>query len=228
MSSRCFIVAAVLANLAIMAAPAAQAIDRIPDRDLRSYCQQYLTRPASPSATVCVAYVQGFLDSLQSLEASPLKLDNDDNPMRRDTPVQREQVDAVSDERETTAENGADGNAGARTDTGAMENTGYQQASVTDEANAENPPGNETPAKMSPVAEKRHQRNEAQTRMEALVAEYGPPARAGVCLPEGLGMERAARIIARGIVYQRAGYDESVGDQATLALRTTYPCDPDE
>lgn len=216
-----FFVAAVFA---ILATPAAHAIDRIPDRDLRSYCQQYLTRPASPSATVCVAYVQGFLDSLQSLEASPLKLERDNDTVRDHAQTQREQLDAVSNQDTDTATNepkaGANAS-GETTDMSDATNANYQSAAtdnpdIADEPAPERAGQNETP------------RNQAQTRMEALVAEYGPPARAGVCLPEGLGMERAARIIARGIVYQRAGYDESVGDQATAALRSTYPCDPEE
>lgn len=56
-----------LAPLAL-AMSSASAIEWIPTRDVKSVCQQFLTKPNSPSGYMCVSYIQGFLDGIKSTE----------------------------------------------------------------------------------------------------------------------------------------------------------------
>ncbi|HEX6930046.1 MAG TPA: Rap1a/Tai family immunity protein [Gammaproteobacteria bacterium] len=153
------IIAAAFAVLFVPFATRAEAIDWIPDREIGTYCQQFLTRPESPSGTVCMSYIQGFLDGLR-----------------------------------TTA-------------TPSREALGFDQPEE---------------------AATREEQRVSAVRMEALVEEFGPPARAGICLPENFTAEEIARVIARG-VRQGSGYSRgALDDYAQRALRTRYPCDTSE
>ena len=127
----------------------------IADRDIASYCQQYLTRPDSPSGAVCLSYIQGFLDGLRTTEtpAFPLPRENGDE-------MNAEEAAAVS-----------------------------------------------------------------AARMQALVEEYGPPARAGICLPHNLSSNEVTRVIARALRYGRSSGRSALDDYAQIALQERYPCD---
>lgn len=152
---------AVAALLSAFAAAPIQAVDWVSDRDIASYCSQYLVRPKTPSGTVCLSYIQGFLDGLRTTEV----------PARHELEFH---VDDANDKE-------------------AM--------------------------------------HDSAVRMDALVEEYGPAARAGVCLPENFSEDEIVRVIARelrhGNSYTRAALD----DYAQAALQERYPCDiskPDE
>lgn len=155
MGSRFFLSVSLTAFLFILPASPVHASQWIADRDIASYCQQYLTRPDSPSGAVCLAYVQGFLDGLRTTEtpAFPLPRENGDE-------MDPEEAAAVS-----------------------------------------------------------------AARMQALVEEYGPPARAGICLPENLSQNEVVRVIARALRYGRSSGRSALDDYAQIALQERYPCD---
>lgn len=155
MGFRCFpAVALVALALALPMSPARSA-DWIPDRDIGSYCQQYLTRPNSPSGAVCLSYIQGFLDGLRTTETPAFPL-----PDHQDAGMTKEEAAAISTE-----------------------------------------------------------------RMNALVDEYGPPARAGICLPENLARDEVVRVIARALRYGQSSGRSALDDYAQAALQERYPCD---
>lgn len=140
--------------LALQPAPA-RAIDWIADRDIGSYCQQFLTRANSPSGAVCLSYIQGYLDGLRTTEKPAFGLPYEDG-----SAATAEQAAAVSAE-----------------------------------------------------------------RMNALVAEFGPPARAGICLPEDLSRDEIVRVIARALRYGQSSGRSALDDYAQVALQERYPCD---
>lgn len=73
---------ALIGAAAMLALPAAGAIEWIPTRDVKSVCQQFLTKPNSPSGYMCVSYVQGFLDGIKATEParySPTGSHSDDD-----------------------------------------------------------------------------------------------------------------------------------------------------
>lgn len=153
MAARLLVV--VFAVLAMTSAPAARAMDWVSDRDIAAYCSKFLVRPETPSGTVCLSYIQGFLDGLRTTEV----------------PARHELEFHVDDVRTKDA------------------------------------------------------MHESAVRMDALVEEYGPAARAGVCLPKEFSEEEIVRVIARelrhGSSYTRAALD----DYAQAALQERYPCD---
>lgn len=55
-------------SFTLLPAPPAEAIEWIRTSELKSYCQLFLTKPRSPSGTVCVSYIQGFLDGIKATE----------------------------------------------------------------------------------------------------------------------------------------------------------------
>ncbi|HEX7030219.1 MAG TPA: Rap1a/Tai family immunity protein [Gammaproteobacteria bacterium] len=66
----------------LFALPPARAIEWIPTRDVKSVCQQFLTKPNSPSGYMCVSYIQGFLDGIKATEParySPTGSHSDDD-----------------------------------------------------------------------------------------------------------------------------------------------------
>lgn len=150
---------AIALAVALMTAPAttnaAGAYDWVSDREIASYCSTFLVRPKTPSGTVCLSYVQGFLDGLRTTEA----------------PARHELEFHVDDVKTKDA------------------------------------------------------MHESAVRMDALVEEFGPAARAGICLPEGFSEEEIVRVVARelrhGSSYTRAALD----DYAQAALQERYPCD---
>lgn len=153
MSSRRFIIAA----LALPLAPPATAaeVDWLADRDIGSFCNQFLVRPESPSGTVCLSYIQGFLDGLRTTEL----------PARQELEYHQEDVSAEEQE------------------------------------------------------------HISAMRMNALVEEYGPPARAGICLPADFDAEEIARVVARELRHGRGYSTGALDDYAQAALRERYPCD---
>lgn len=157
MSSRRSIAAAILAlPLALpFASFAAEDVGWLADRDIGSFCNQFLVRPESPSGTVCLSYIQGYLDGLRTT--------------------------AVPSERELE----------------------YHQEDVSAE----------------------EQQHISAMRMNALVEEYGPPARAGICLPAQFEPEEIARVIARELRHGRGYSTGALDDYAQAALRERYPCD---
>ena len=155
MGKRRFLAAPFAAILLMLPASPALTSEWIADRDIASYCQQYLTRPDSPSGAVCLSYVQGFLDGLRTTE----------------TP-------AFSSPR----------------------------------------PGEEDMAPEEAAAS-------SAARMQALVEEFGPPARAGICLPENMSRNEVVRVIARALRYGRSSGRSALDDYAQAALQERYPCD---
>lgn len=155
MGSRLFLPAALTALLSLSPASPALSSEWIADRDIASYCQQYLTRPDSPSGAVCLSYIQGFLDGLRTTETAAFPL-----PRENGEEMPPEEAAAVS-----------------------------------------------------------------AARMEALVQEYGPPARAGICLPENLSRNDVVRVIARALRYGRSSGRSALDDYAQIALQERYPCD---
>lgn len=149
----------ILAALALLSTPgaasAARSMDWIADRDIGTYCEQFLVRPNSPSGTVCLSYIQGFLDGLRTTE----------KPLRA--------------------------------------------ALEVDHSDAQD-------------AERAHV---SAMRMDALVAEFGPPARAGICLPENFSGEEITRVIARELRHGRSYTRGALDDYAQAALQERYPCD---
>ncbi|HEX7046043.1 MAG TPA: Rap1a/Tai family immunity protein [Gammaproteobacteria bacterium] len=159
LARHCTIVVAIAVNIALVFAPtttkAASSYDWVSDREIASYCSTFLVRPETPSGTVCLSYVQGFLDGLRTTEV----------PARHELEFHVDDVktkDAI---------------------------------------------------------------HESAVRMDALVEEFGPAARAGICLPEGFSEEEIVRVVARelrhGSSYTRAALD----DYAQAALQERYPCD---
>lgn len=155
MSSRCFAALLFLPLTLPFAASAAEEVDWLADRDIGSFCNQFLVRPESPSGTVCLSYIQGYLDGLRTT--------------------------AVPSERELE----------------------YHQENVSAE----------------------EQQHISAMRMNALVEEYGPPARAGICLPAEFEPEEIARVIARELRHGRGYSTGALDDYAQAALRERYPCD---
>lgn len=155
MGSRFFLSVPLAALTFLLPASPVTASQWIADRDIASYCQQYLTRPESPSGAVCLSYIQGFLDGLRTTEtpAFPLPRENGDE-------INAEEAAAVS-----------------------------------------------------------------AARMQALVEEYGPPARAGICLPHNLSRNEVTRVIARALRYGRSSGRSALDDYAQIALQERYPCD---
>lgn len=141
--------------LACVCATPARAVDWITDGDIGTFCQQFLVRPESPSGTVCLSYIQGFLDGLRTTEA----------------PARNELAYHLDDESPEEA---------ARIST---------------------------------------------ARLNALVEEYGPPARAGICLPKAFTAEQVARVVARELRHGEGYATGSLDDYAQAALRDRYPCD---
>jgi len=155
MGSRFFFPVLLLATLLALPASQARSGQWIADRDIGSYCQQYLTRPDSPSGAVCLSYIQGFLDGLRTTETPAFQLPE-------------EVRDAASPEEEAAI---------------------------------------------------------SAQRMNALVEEYGPPARAGICLPADLERDEVVRVIARALRYGRSSGRSALDDYAQAALQERYPCD---
>lgn len=155
MGARCFLPVTLTAFLFLLPASPASSSEWISDRDIGSYCQQYLTRPDSPSGAVCLSYIQGFLDGLRTTETPAFPLPREDG----------EEMD---------------------------------------------------PEKAAAVS---------AARMDALVQEFGPPARAGICLPENLSREEIIRVIARALRYGRSSGRSALDDYAQIALQERYPCD---
>lgn len=157
MTARSVIVASALLFV-VASSPSAKAVDWVSDRDIAQYCSKFLVRPDTPSGTVCLSYIQGFLDGLRTTEV----------PARHELEFHVDELD---------------------------------------EKNA---------------------MHASAVRMDALVEEFGPAARAGVCLPEGFSEDEIVRVIARelrhGESYTRAALD----DYAQAALQERYPCDISE
>ena len=156
MGSIRLVLVALLAPLLALTASPSRAIEWIADRDIASYCQQFLTRPNSPSGAVCLSYIQGFLDGLRTTETPAFSL---------------------------------------------PEEAGY-----------------------SDVSERESALHTAE-RMNALVEEFGPPARAGICLPEGISSDELARVVARALRYGRSSGRSALDDYAQAALQERFPCD---
>lgn len=155
MGSRFFFPVSLTACLFLLSAAPTHSSQWIADRDIASYCQQYLTRPESPSGAVCLSYIQGFLDGLRTTETAAFPL-----PRENGEEMAPEEAAAVS------------------------------------------------------VA-----------RTQALVEEYGPPARAGICLPHNLSPNEVTRVIARALRYGRSSGRSALDDYAQIALQERYPCD---
>jgi len=142
-------------SLTFVAPAGAGSMDWVSDRDIAAYCSKFLVRPDSPSGTVCLSYIQGFLDGLRTTEV----------------PALHEMEFHTSNE------------------------------------------------------QSKEEMHISAVRMDALVEEFGPAARAGVCLPKSYSEEEIVRVIARelrhGSSYTRAALD----DYAQAALQERYPCD---
>lgn len=143
-----------LALLAFSIAMPARAVDWLADRDIGTFCEQFLVRPESPSGTVCLSYIQGFLDGLRTTEVPARRV------LEYHQDESREEMEHIS----------------------AM-------------------------------------------RLNALVEEYGPPARAGICLPTEFSAEQVARVVARELRHGSAYSTGALDDYAQSALRQRYPCD---